>query len=95
MHQSFDPAATASGFGFAAYLVMVTLLDKMADGGLVTRDQIKDILDHALLNAETHQAIAPSPQMHVVARKVIEETLRVSEMKRDQSHKPRSTARNS
>jgi len=89
MAQSVDLIAAQTGFGFVAYLIMITLLDKLADSGVITRDLVKEILDHALLNAETHQTGAPSPEMIVVARKAIEGVLMVSEAKRGQSPSPR------
>jgi hypothetical protein len=85
MAQTVDPTAAQTGFGFAAYLILTTLLDKLADREVITRENLKEILDHALLNAETHQTGAPSPEMVAVARRVIEMTLRVSEAKRAQT----------
>jgi hypothetical protein len=88
MAQSVDPTAAQAGFGFAAYLIMITLLDKLADREVITRDEVKEILDHALLNAETHQTSAPLPQIVetvAVARKAIEGVLTVSEAKRAQT----------
>lgn len=85
MAQSVDPTAAQTGFGFAAYLIMITLLDTLADSGVITREGVKEILDRALLNAETHQTSAPFPQMIetvAVARKAIEGVLTVSETKR-------------
>jgi hypothetical protein len=88
MARSVDPIAAQTGFGFAAYLIMITLLDKLADRDVITREDVKEILDHALLNAETHQTGAPFPQMVetvVVARKAIEGVLTISEAKRTQT----------
>jgi hypothetical protein len=88
MPRSIDPLATQTGFGFAAFLIQLTLIDKLADQGALTYDQIKEIFDHALLNAETHQTGSPSPDMVAVARKVIEMTSTVVEAKRSQRQRP-------
>jgi hypothetical protein len=43
---------------------------------------LKEILEHALLNAETQQEVAPSRHMVLVARMAIEALLMASQAKR-------------
>ena len=81
MPPEIDPVAQQTGFGLAAYIILTTLLDKLADKGVSSRDELKELLEHAQLNAEIGQAIAPSPDMVKVARLAIETLIFASETK--------------
>jgi len=82
MPQNADPTTQQIGFGLAAHIVLTTLLDKLAEKSIFSRDELKEFLEHALLNAETSQAVAPSPEIVTSARTAIETLIAASEVKR-------------
>ena len=82
MPQVIDPIAQQTGFGLAANVVLTTLLDNLADKGIFSRDELKELLEWALLNLETNQEFAPSSDIVVAARLLVEALIYASETKR-------------
>lgn len=82
-------AARQAGFGFASYLLVLSLIDRLLQTNRLSRQGARDVIDHALLNAETHQKNSPYPEMVEAAREAIGMALAVLEAKLDQPRKGR------
>jgi hypothetical protein len=84
-----DPADIQPGLGLAAFLIVSTLLDKLADYGVITRDQLSEILTHARSNATANQFGSPIAGVHAAAVKAIDVSLAVSKAKASGRQIPR------
>jgi hypothetical protein len=78
-----------AGFGFASYLLVLSLIDRLVKTNRLSRQGARELIDHALLNAETHQSNSPYPEMVQAARNAIGMALVVLEAKLDQPRKGR------
>jgi hypothetical protein len=81
--------ARQAGFGYASYLLVLSLIDRLVRTNRLSRQGAREIIDHALLNAETHQSDSPYPEMVLAAREAIGMALAVLEAKLDQPRKGR------
>jgi hypothetical protein len=76
-----------AGFGFASYLLVLSLIDRLLRTNRLSRQGARELIDHALLDAETHQSNSPYPEMVQAARDAISMALAVLEAKLDQPRK--------
>jgi hypothetical protein len=81
--------ARQAGFGFASYLLVLSLIDRLVRTKRLSRQGARELIDHALLNAETHQSNSPYPEMVQAARQAIGMALAVLEARLDQPRKDR------
>jgi hypothetical protein len=90
-NEPFD-AAWHAGFGLASFLIVLGLIAKLVSVNRISGQDAREVIDQALLNAETNQSISPSPEVVQAARRALEISLTVLEAKLDQLRRdqPRS-----
>lgn len=81
--------ARQAGFGFASFLLVLGLMDRLVQTNRLSGQGAREVIDHALLNAETHQTNSPVPEMVEAAREALAMALTVLEAKLDQRRKGR------
>jgi hypothetical protein len=81
--------ARQAGFGFASFILVLSLIDKLLNTNRLSRQGAREVIDHALLNAETHQTNSPYPEMVQASRQALGMALAVLEEKLRQPRKDR------
>jgi hypothetical protein len=81
--------ARQAGFGFASFLLILTLIDRLVTTKRLSQQGAREVIDHALLSAETHQSTSPYPEMVQAAREAIEMAQAVLEQKFGQPRRDR------
>lgn len=79
--QQADQSAQEAGLGLAAYLVVSTLLEVLAQREVLSRDDLDGILKHALANVTLNQPPSSLAGGHLVAAKAIGALLSASEQR--------------
>ena len=81
--------ARQAGFGFASFLLVLSLIDRLMVTNRLSRQGARDVIDHALLNAETHQSNSPYPYVVRAARDALGMAQAVLEAKLNQPQRGR------
>lgn len=81
MPEEPDPVALQAGFGLAVYALLAPTIKLLLDKGMVTEDEIRGVLDHALKILKFQSAAEGAPEVHRWAISYLDSTVTGLQMK--------------